>query len=151
MKQKSRLSYANVTATVALVAAVAGGTTALAGVAKAPKNSVVAKSIKRGNVTAKKLTTTVRVNAQTNITDPSPVDGLYAVGSAIARCPQGARAITGGGTSGGGRTVLQSSGPNGTGDGWIVGAGTDNPGVTQISATVVCLLSTPGSPNERLP
>jgi hypothetical protein len=149
-KLRPRLSYANVTATLALIAAVAGGTTAIAAVAKAPKNSVVAKSIKKGNVTAKKLTTTVRVNAQANITDPSPGDNLYAVGSVAARCPEGARAIDGGGSSGGGRTVLQSSGPIG-GNGWLVGAGTDNPGITQISATAICLLSTPGSPTEKLP
>jgi hypothetical protein len=145
-----RLSYANVTATIALLVAVAGGTTAIAGVAKAPKNSVVAKSIKKGNVTAKKLTTTIRVNAQANITDPSPLDGLYAPGSVVAKCPQGARAIDGGGSSGGGRTVLQSSGPVG-GNAWLVGAGTDSPSGSQITATAICLLSTPGSPIEKLP
>jgi len=150
-KLRPRLSYANVTATLALIAAVAGGTTAIAGVAKAPKNSVVSKSIKKGNVTAKKLTTTVRVSAQANITDPSPLDFVYAPGSVVAKCPEGSRAISGGGSSGGGRTVLQSSGPTGTGDGWGIGAGTDSPSGSQISATVVCLLPTPGKPIERLP
>ena len=38
---RRHLSYANVTATLALVIAIAGGTTAIAGSAKAPKNSVV--------------------------------------------------------------------------------------------------------------
>jgi hypothetical protein len=150
-KFRPRLSYANVTATLALVAAVAGGSVAVAGVAKAPKNSVVAKSIKNGNVTAKKLTTTVRVSATTNVTDPSPGDNALAVGSVVAKCPEGARAITGGGSVGGNRSVLQSSGPSGTGDSWLVGAGTDNFNPTEIRATVICLISRPGSPIERLP
>jgi hypothetical protein len=148
--KRPRLSYANATATLALIAAVGGGTVAVAGVAKAPKNSVVAKSIRNGNVTAKKLTSTVRVTAQANITDPAPLDGAYAPGSVIAKCPRGARAINGGGSSGGGFAVLQSSGPLGP-DGWIVGAGSDSPGGSQITATVVCLLVKPGNPTERLP
>jgi hypothetical protein len=150
-KLRPRLSYANVTATIALIAAVVGGTTAIARVAKAPKNSVVAKSIKRGNVTAKELSTTIRVNATTNVTDPSPEDNVYAVGSIVAKCPPGARAITGGGSVSGNRAVLQSSGPSGTGDSWLVGAGTDNINATEIRATVICLISRPGSPTERLP
>ena len=90
MKLKPRLSYANVTATLALLVAVAGGTTALAGVAKAPKNSVVAKSIKNGNVTAKKLTTTVRVNAQaTSVTDPSPGRSCLRGGYRRCEMPEG--------------------------------------------------------------
>jgi hypothetical protein len=141
-----RLSYANVTATIALFAAVASGTTALAGVAKAPKNSVVAKSIKNGNVTAKDVTTTQVVNSTTTVTDPSPLDGQYVGGNAVARCPQGARAINGGGTASGG--FLTSSVPSG-GDGWLVVAATDNAGATQIHARVVCLLATPGNPTQR--
>jgi hypothetical protein len=147
---RTRLSYANVTATLALIAAVGGSTVAVAGVAKAPKNSVVAKSIRNGHVTARKLTTTIRVDAQANLSDPAPGDGIYAVGSVLARCPKEARAIDGGGSSGGGQTVLQSSGPVG-GNSWLVGAGTDNPGATQISATAICLLPRPGSPRETLP
>ena len=48
---KPHLSYANVAATLALIIAVAGGTTALAG-SKAAKNSVASSSIKPFNVTA---------------------------------------------------------------------------------------------------
>jgi hypothetical protein len=144
---KPKLTYANVIATLALIAAVAGGTTAIARIAKAPKNSVVAKSIKKGNVTARKLTTTVRIQATADITDPSPGDAVYASGSVVARCPQGARAITGGGTVGGNRTVLQTSAPSGDGTGWRASAGTDNP-AAQILALVVCLLPRPGSPTE---
>ncbi len=150
MKPKPRLSYANVTASLALIVAVAGGATAVAGVAKAPKNSVVAKSIKDGNVTAKKLTTTVRVQTLTTLTDPFPGDGNFVVGNAIVRCPNGSRAITGGGNTAGNRSLLQHSSPGGDGMSWIVAAGTDNPN-TEVRAQVVCLLSAPGRPSERLP
>ena len=51
---KRHLSYANVAATLALIIAVAGGTTAIAG-SKAPKNSVASSSIKPFNVTAANL------------------------------------------------------------------------------------------------
>ncbi len=53
---KPHLTYANVTATLALIVAVAGGTTAIAMKATAPKNSVVSKSIRPYNVTARDLT-----------------------------------------------------------------------------------------------
>ena len=53
---RRNLSYANVTATLALVIAVAGGTTAIAMKATAPKNSVTTKSIRPYNVTARDLT-----------------------------------------------------------------------------------------------
>ena len=53
-KLRERLTYANVAATLALVIAVAGGTTAIAA-NKAPKNSVASSSIKPFNVTARDL------------------------------------------------------------------------------------------------
>ena len=51
---KPHLTYANVAATVALIIAVAGGTTAIAG-SKAGKNTVASSSIKPYNVTARDL------------------------------------------------------------------------------------------------
>ena len=51
---RSHLSYANVAATLALIIAIAGGTTAIAG-SKAAKNSVASSSIKPFNVTARDL------------------------------------------------------------------------------------------------
>ena len=51
MRIKRHFSYANVAATLALIIAVAGGTTAIAG-GKAAKNSVASSSIKPFNVTA---------------------------------------------------------------------------------------------------
>jgi hypothetical protein len=139
---RRHLSYANVAASLALVTAVAGGTTAIAGSAKAPKNSVVSRSIKPGNVTAKDLGTTVNVSATNTVSDPSPFDGDYATGGAEAQCPSGARALSGGGGTGGVRQVLQFSGR--VGEGWRVSIGTDDPGPTLVSATVTCLLPKPG-------
>ncbi len=49
---RRHLTYANVAATLALIVAVAGGTTAIAMKATAPKNSVTTKSIRPYNVTA---------------------------------------------------------------------------------------------------
>ena len=54
MRIKRHFSYANVAATLALIIAVAGGTTAIAG-SKAAKNSVASSSIKPFNVTARDL------------------------------------------------------------------------------------------------
>jgi hypothetical protein len=144
---RRHLSYANVTATLALVIAIAGGTTAIAGSAKAPKNSVVSKSIKPGNVTARDLATTFNASATSAITDPSPLDGQYATGSAVAECPPGARALSGGGGTGGVRRVLQFSGR--VGEGWRISIGTDDPGSTPVSATVTCLVTAPGKPRTE--
>ena len=141
---RPHLTYANVTATLALLVAVAGGTTAIARSGKAPKNSVVSKSIKPGNVTAKDLTTTFNVSATNTVTDPTPMDNQFATGTAEAHCPAGARAISGGGGAEGLRRVLQFSGR--AGEGWRVSIGTDDPVPVQVSATVTCLLAKAGSP-----
>jgi hypothetical protein len=141
---RRHLTYANVTATLALLVAVAGGTTAIARSGKAPKNSVVSKSIKAGNVTAKDLTTTFNVTATNTVTDPTPMDNQFATGTAEAHCPAGARALSGGGGAEGLRRVLQFSGR--AGEGWRVSIGTDDPVPVQFSATVTCLLPKTGNP-----
>ncbi len=50
---RSKLSYSNVVATLALLVAISGGATAIA--ISAGKNTVTTKSIKPGNVTARDL------------------------------------------------------------------------------------------------
>jgi hypothetical protein len=118
---RRHLNYANVAATVALVVAVAGGATAIAG-SKAPKNSVVSSSIRPYNVTSRDLAG-IRV--------------VQVVGqvSAFASCPQGERLIGGGG---GARSVGVSSPRN---NGWYVeqAGGSDAP----VSATALCLRAKP--------
>ena len=82
---KPHLTYANVAATAALIIAVAGGTTAIAG-SKAAKNTVASSSIKPYNVTARDLAG-IRV-VQGN--------GQF---SAFAPCERGERLIGGGGSA----------------------------------------------------
>ena len=142
---REKLTYANVAATVALVIAVAGGTTAIAGVAKAPKNSVVAKSIKNGNVTATELAGLTPVTSTAPIADASQNDGNAGFGTTVARCPKGARAITGGGAIGGNHTAIQGSTPSGN-DAWIVVASNDSGNTTQVVASVLCLPASPAKP-----
>jgi len=123
---KSHLSYANVAATLALLIAIAGGTTAIAG-SKAPKNSVVSSSIKPFNVTARDLAG-IRV---------VEVDAQF---SAFARCAQGERLIGGGGSSiPAGFPDLAVSRPNS--NGWLVQQG-DGPN-TLMAAYALCLKRKP--------
>jgi hypothetical protein len=99
-KLMPRLSYANVTATLALIAAVAGGTTAIA-VSNAPRNSVTSSSIKPYNVTARDLAGIRVVQA-------------VARGTATASCARGER-LLGGGASG----DLAGSFPSSNGNSWV--------------------------------
>jgi hypothetical protein len=141
--KRPRLSYANATATLALIAAVGGGTVAVAGVAKAPKNSVVTKSIKKGNVTARDLAGLTSVRSSTNITDTTPADdGNFASGEAVARCPKDARVLAGGAS--GGRD-LTSSQPLGI-DAWRAVAINDNGSTVPVTAVAYCLPVRPASP-----
>ncbi len=84
---RTHLTYANVAATLALVIAVAGGTTAIAMKATAPKNSVTSKSIRPYNVTARDLTRLIEVRTQAILNDPAPADGTFARSTAIAAVP----------------------------------------------------------------
>ena len=81
---RRHLNYANVTATLALIIAVAGGATAIAG-SNAPKNSVTSSSIKPHNVTASDLAG-VRVVQET---------GQF---SALAHCRPREQLLGGGGS-----------------------------------------------------
>jgi hypothetical protein len=121
---KPHLRYANVAATLALIIAVAGGTTALAG-SKAAKNSVASSSIKPFNVTAGDLAGSriVQVNGQV---------------SAFAPCHRGERLLGGGGSTGG---PLGASRPGG--NGWFVQQGS-GPEDRLVIAYAVCLKSKPG-------
>ena len=82
---RRNLSYANVAASLALVIAVAGGTTAIAMKATAPKNSVTTKSIRPYNVTARDLTRLIEVRDQTTFSDPGMPDGTFSRAAADCR------------------------------------------------------------------
>lgn len=119
---RCHLSYANVAATLALLIAIAGGTTAIAG-SNAPKNSVTSSSIKPFNVTARDLAgiRVVQVTGQFN---------------AFASCSHGERLIGGGG---GASTVGVSSPRN---NGWYVEEADASGG--PVSANALCLRGKPG-------
>jgi hypothetical protein len=121
------LSYANVASTLALLIAIAGGTTAIAG-SNAAKNSVASSSIKPHNVTARDLAgiRIVQVNGQV---------------SAFAPCSRGERLLGGGGSP------IPPGGPLGAsrpGDnGWFVQQG-GGPGDVLMAAYALCLKAKPG-------
>jgi hypothetical protein len=122
---KPHLSYANVAATLALIIAVAGGTTAIAG-GKAAKNSVASSSIKPFNVTAGDLAGIRVVQA----------NGQFA---AFAPCARNDRLLGGGGSSPAGDN-LGASRPGE--HGWYVQQG-GGPN-THVIAYAVCLKGKPG-------
>jgi hypothetical protein len=140
---RSRLTYANVVATLALVIAVAGGTTAIA--ITAAKNSVTTKSIKPGNVTARDIAGAVLVRETVPLVDPAVNDGVYSTATAAARCPQGARVLTGGGGTGGNRVSLRGSGPSGN-NAWVVVAASDDGVATEVVANALCVPKAPAKP-----
>jgi hypothetical protein len=120
-KLRGTLTYANVAATLALVIAVAGGTTALA----ASKNTVTSASIKPNNVTAGDLAG-IRV---------AHVSGEF---KAFAACSRGERLVGGGGAAG----SLGTSRPGN--NGWYVEQGSALGGNQIISAYALCLKAKPG-------
>jgi hypothetical protein len=122
---KSHLTYANVAATLALLIAIAGGTTAIAG-SNAAKNSVTSSSIKPFNVTARDLAG-VRV-VQGN--------GQFA---AFAPCRRNERLLGGGGTAPTG-DAMGVSRPGG--NGWYVQQGGEPE--THMVAYALCLAAKPG-------
>jgi hypothetical protein len=124
---RRHLSYANVASTLALLIAIAGGTTAIAG-SNAPKNSVTSSSIKPHNVTARDLAG-IRV---------VEVDQQF---SAFAPCARGERLLSGGGSSippGFPDLAVSRPGENG----WLVQQG-DGPD-TLMAAFALCLKAKPG-------
>lgn len=134
---RTHLTYANVAATIALVIAVAGGTTAIAMKATAPKNSVTSKSIRPNNVTARDLTRLIEVRAQAILNDPAPADDAFTDTTAIARCPAGSRVITGGGFVDSDHAELVGSQP--TNEAWIVSAKGDGTNEARVTAIAWCL------------
>jgi hypothetical protein len=134
---RSHLTYANVVATVALVVAVAGGTTAIATKATAPKNSVTSKSIRSYNVTSRDLSRLVEVRNQTIFNDPAPPDGAFTRASATAQCPSGTRVITGGGFVDNDRAALMGSYP--ITEGWTATAKADGTNEARITVIARCL------------
>jgi hypothetical protein len=124
---RTHLTYANVAATLALLLAAVGGTTAIAG-STAPTNSVTSSSIKPNNVTARNLAGIRVVEADSQF-------------SAFARCSKGERLVGGGGSSippGFPDLAVSRPGTNG----WQVQQG-EGPN-TLMAAYALCLKAKPG-------
>jgi hypothetical protein len=134
---RTHLTYANAAATLALVVAVAGSTTAIAMKETALKNSVTSKSIRPYNVTARDLTRLIEVRGQAIFNDPAPADDNFTGATATAACPPGALLITGGGFVDNARASLSGSQP--AHDVWIVSAKGDGTNEARITAIAWCL------------
>ena len=137
---RKHLNYANVAATLALVIAVAGGTSRRRRQSViAPKNSVVTKSIRANNVTAGDLTrhhsSELAIDVQRSCAAGWHVHG----GQPSVPCPAGTRVLTGGG---GCRTAdrvsVTASAP--VGEGWVVSAKGDGTNTATITATACAFL-----------
>jgi hypothetical protein len=140
---RSHLTYANVVATLALVVAVAGGSTAIAVSSKVKKNSVGTKQLKNGSVTAAKL-------ANGNVTAPklAPVRIVSAQGTgapatdAIAQCSGNDRLLGGGAQAAPGGSLSASKSSPLSAPGWDAATTPIGPSAT---AQALCLSATPGS------
>jgi hypothetical protein len=134
---RRHLTYANVAATLAIVIAVAGGTTAIATKSTAPKNSVTSKSIRPYNVTSRDLTRMIQVFGKASFNDPEPPDGNFSSNIATATCPPGTRVLTGGGSVDNDRAHLSGSQPNP--GSWSIVARGDGTNEARITAIAWCL------------
>ena len=122
---RRHLSYANVVATLALVIAIAGGTTAIA-VSKGKRADINKKgNIRTGHVTTPKLAdgaVTAPKVAAGNVTAGAlaGVDVVQVTGGGIATatCPNGERLMTGGAIPETGGQTLATSSPSEGGNGW---------------------------------
>jgi hypothetical protein len=114
-KLRGNLTYANVVATLALVIAVAGGSTAIAVTVNASKNSDVNKkgNIRAGHVTTAKLAAAAVIASKLGAIE---VVRSTRPNNAEADCPGGEQLLAGGAIGGGG--PVGSSYP--LGNGWFV-------------------------------
>ena len=122
MRIRKHLTYANVAATLALVIAVGGGTTAIA---LSGKNSVHSDDIKNGNVTARDLGEIKVVKKVFTLPDNAP-EGNWTSDFFILRCPKGTRILSGGGgvaPADNGRGAVTRTDVNG--NGWQITAAQD--------------------------
>jgi len=133
---RAHLTYANVMSTLAVILAIAGGSTAIAVTVSAGKKSDVNKKgkIRGGHVTTPKL-----ANAAVSAAKLGGIDVVQATAPADAKasCPPTERLLAGGGDiPSGGMGALQISRPYGNGWEAVINAGSGSPGVV---AYALCL------------
>lgn len=145
MKKRFRfeLSYANVAATVALLLALGGGTTAIA---LRGNNTVGTKDIRPGNVTGRDLSQ-IRVVRKVFTLAPPSMSGISS-DFFILKCPRGTRVVGGGGNisaSAPGRGWMTRTDVNG--NGWQITASlADTTEPASVAVTALCLKRKPGRP-----
>jgi hypothetical protein len=117
MRIRRHLTYANVMSTIAVIIAVAGGSTAVAVTVNASKKSDINK---KGNIRAGRVTTPKLANSAVSSPKLAGIEVVQTTTPAgilaQARCPAGARLLSGGAAVGGSGS-LASSRP-GTGEVW---------------------------------
>jgi hypothetical protein len=131
MPKLRKLTYANVMSTIAVVIALASGSTAVAVTVNASKKSDVNKkgNIRAGQVTAKKL-----ADGAVGAAKLGGIQVVQASGNpaATASCPAGTRLLSGGGGTAA-PAALAASQPEG--NGWLA---VSNTGVN-VTAYALCL------------
>jgi hypothetical protein len=140
---RTHLTYANVTATLALVLAIGGGTTAIA---LQGRNTVASDDIRPGNVTGRDLSEIQVVRKLFTLNDASAND-IWSGGFFILPCPKGTRIVSGGGgiaPLGLGAGSVTRTDP--IGNGWQISAAQDTGQPASIAVTALCLSRKPGRP-----
>jgi hypothetical protein len=141
MRIRRHLTYANVMSTIAVIIAVAGGSTAVAVTVNASKKSDINK---KGNIRAARVTTPKLANGAVTAAKLAGIDVVQATapGTAIASCQSGERLLGGG-------ALIQSNNPPGValqasqpvGNTWKAFTSGGSPDLT---AYALCLKSTSG-------
>jgi hypothetical protein len=131
-KLREKLTYANAMSTIAVVIAVAGGSTAVAVTVNASKKSDINKKgkIRPGRVTTKKLAGGAVSAAKLGAIQIVQETALQ---TATASCPSAARLLSGGGLIPAVSGTLVASRPDG--NGWSASADT----AANVTAYALCL------------
>jgi hypothetical protein len=140
---RKHLTYANIAATLALVLAIGGGTTAIA---LQGRNTVGTDDIKPGHVTGRDLSK-IRVVRRVFTLNDAAMDGDISGGFFILKCPKGTRIVGGGGNiapSGSGFGWITRTDANG--NGWQITASQDTGQPATVAVTALCLKRRPGRP-----
>jgi hypothetical protein len=131
-------SYAEVMSTVAVVVALAGGSTAVA-ISASGKNADVNK---KGNIRAARVTEAKIADSNVTAAKLAGIDRVQVTGqgTALATCPSGERLIGGGGALSGGPQQFDTSLPEG--NGWRVGPQFGG-GSSTATSIALCLRANP--------
>ena len=138
-----RLNYANTTATLALVLAVAGGGGAIA---MSSRDSVRTKHVKDGQITARDLAGIRAVRVSTPVPDLAE-DDVWSSGTTTAPCAGRERLVSGGaGPSALANNRVSLAESQAKGNSWVATLTHDTGGTLTLTATAYCLRAKPSKP-----